>query len=380
MSWLRVLAIRAVVTLTLLEIVLRIHNPLPFRQRGDQLILPAGQRYAQANPPTPKLDPIAVVTRNRLGFRGPEPPDDWSSRLSIVVVGGSATECALISDGKTWPDVMAAALAARHPNLWVNNAGFSGHTTLGHRVLLSSKLVPLRPTVVLFMAGINDVGMAATERESDFSHLSDRWVNRLARHSEVINTALNLVRAWRARYLWTADDAVDLATHPKLALDAAAVAEAVRAHQPLLAGYEARLRRLIVYARRAGIDPVLITQPALLGDGIDPATGVRLGPLDYDREHDAHTEGLLLEMYNDAMRRVAMQQGVFLVDLAHLMPKDSQYYYDFIHFSNAGARLVGQLVAAQLDAHLERLRPRTVSDTLPKIAIPPKSCDLWKTG
>jgi len=35
---------------------------------------------------------------------------------------------------------------------------------------------------------------------------------------------------------------------------------------------------------------------------------------------------------------------VFLVDLANAMPKDSQYYRDLIHYSNAGSEQVAAII------------------------------------
>ena len=61
-------------------------------------------------------------------------------------------------------------------------------------------------------------------------------------------------------------------------------------------------------------------------------------------------ETRLLGHYNDVARAVASSHDVQLIDLARLMPKDSRYFIDFIHFSNEGAAMVGRLVAGQLAA------------------------------
>ncbi len=119
-----------------LEIGLRIHNPFPFRVRGDHIILPAHQKYTISHTGAIKLDPVTHVTKNSLGFRGPEPPRDWSERLTILTIGGSTTECLFLSDGKTWTDQLTRRFMAVRPDAWINNAGFEGHSTFGHLVLL----------------------------------------------------------------------------------------------------------------------------------------------------------------------------------------------------------------------------------------------------
>lgn len=352
MRRLKILSVQLVIATVLLEAALRLYNPLPFRLRGNELMLPVGLRYERVNPPGPKLDPVTVHTRNRLGFRGPDPPPDFSSRLSIVTVGGSTTECFMLSDGKTWTDVMAAELARGRPDLWVNNAGFGGHSTFGHLVLLRSVLVNLRPNVALYLAGVNDVGMEGGPSSQEFETANDWLLNRAATHSEVVNAALNLSRAWQARHLGSGDEPVDFARHPRFAMSDDEVAEVVASHRINAAGYDTRLARLVAESRQAGIEPIFVTQPALVGDGIDPTTGTNLSTVAFAEGLNGLAEWRLLQMYNDVMRRSAATHGVFVIDLAERLPKDSKYFYDFIHFSNDGARLVGQIVAQSLGPHL----------------------------
>lgn len=358
MRWLKILAVQSIIALVLAEVLLRTYNPLPFRLRGDAIVLPAGFRYQRTNAPGPKFDPVTIHTRNRLGFRGPDLPDDFASRVSIVAVGGSTTECFPLSDGKSWPEVMGAELAKTRADLWVNNAGFDGHSTFGHLVLLRSVLVTLRPTVMLVLAGVNDIGLDWVEPNDEFEAPDPRtqriW-HRLARHSEVANTALNLVRAWRAsRMTFGGDQPLDFASLRRFSMTDDEIAAAVAPFARYLDSYDSRLSALARDSRAAGIEPVFLTQPALVGGGVDPSTGLDLTTLAGDGDQNGLADWRLLEMYNDVMRGNAARNGVFLIDLAHRLPKDSRFFYDFIHFSNDGAREVGQIVAAALGPHLVR--------------------------
>src|SRR5438552_7656791 len=140
-------ATAAVVFLAALEIGLRIYNPFPFRVRGDRIVLPVHQRYTIAHTGAARLDPVTHVTKNSLGFRGPEPPRDWSRRVTLLTIGGSTTECLFLSDGKTWTDALARRLASVRPDAWVNNAGLDGQSTYGHLTLLRSFVVALQPSM-----------------------------------------------------------------------------------------------------------------------------------------------------------------------------------------------------------------------------------------
>ncbi len=140
--------------------VLRARNPLGFRMQGNTLRLPANQVYdirADERSRSDQLDAHIIHTKNSLGFRGPEPPDGFPGWLTLVAVGGSTTECFYLSDGRTWPERLAARLQPEFRQVWVNNAGLDGHSTFGHLLLTRQTLVPLHPKVIQSLVGLNDM-------------------------------------------------------------------------------------------------------------------------------------------------------------------------------------------------------------------------------
>ncbi|MDP4248158.1 MAG: hypothetical protein Q8932_20160, partial [Bacteroidota bacterium] len=233
----------------LLEIALRIYNPFHLRLKGDRIVLPIDQRATITNRINPKLDPVIVNTRNSLGFRGPEPPDasTWGKRLTVITVGGSTTECHFLSDSLTWPFLLGRRLAGSFPGCWLNNAGLDGHTTYGHLVLLNDHIKKLRPSVLLFLTGMNDV---ETSAPSFHDKLNTRGAYPDLKHwlfgnSEVLNLALNLVRGWRAQHFNNTTNAM-LVLHKgeERTLPEAAARRRLAAQTPFLEGYRARLESL----------------------------------------------------------------------------------------------------------------------------------------
>ncbi len=65
-----------------------------------------------------------------------------------------------------------------------------------------------------------------------------------------------------------------------------------------------------------------------------------------------------LELYNDVTRQVARDQEVFLIDLAKALPKSTEYFYDYVHYTNAGSEKVAELVNRQLTPWLTEKYPR----------------------
>lgn len=361
---LSVVLLSTCIALVGVELVLRARNPFGFRMRGNTLVLPANKVYdirADSKSRSDQLDAHVVHTKNSLGFRGPEPPRDFADWLTVVAVGGSTTECFYLSDGRTWPERLAARLAPELRELWVNNAGLDGHSTFGHLLLTRQALVPLHPQVTLYLVGVND--MFADEARGFDRVAQDRWA-ALADHSEVAATLLNLYRWQRTRHI------EDLGTMPKpVALRdrpvhpvPPAVAQRLWTEQDgRLAAFQQRLDQLVALNREHGIEPVLITQPTLLG-GVDLHTGIDTRPMEVDlwEKVDGALAWRLLERYNDVTRQVGREKGVLTIDLARALPKDSTYFYDFFHFTNQGADRVGAIVHDGLAPWLEARYPDRV--------------------
>jgi lysophospholipase L1-like esterase len=336
------------IALIALEAGLRVSHPFGFRQRGSTLVLPKNTVYdirADARSRSDQLEAHVVHTKNSLGFRGPEPPADFPSWLTIVAIGGSTTECFYLADGKTWPERFAARLHGEARNVWVDNAGLDGHSSFGHLLLTRQAIVPLHPKVTLYLLGLNDM---FTDAPHDLDEVEVDPVGMLADHSELVATLLNLWRWKKTRALedlGSMPKPVALRDRPRYEMPAAEAERLWREQEPRLAGFRRRLVELVELNREHRIEPVLVTQPTLLG-GVDARTGLDTRAMDV--EVWQHVDGAfawrLLERYNDVTRQVGRDHHVLVVDLARRLDKDSTYFYDFFHFTNAGADRVGALV------------------------------------
>lgn len=350
----------------LLEICLRIYNPFHLRLKGNRIVLPVNQQITILNRINPKLDTVIVNTRNSLGFRGPELPADREHVLTIITIGGSTTECHFLSDGKTWPFLLGKELADSFPGCWLNNAGLDGHSTYGHTVLLNDHVKQLRPSVILFLTGINDV---ETSGPSFHDKLNTRGAYPDLKHyifenSEVLNLLLNLARGWRAqKFNNTTNSLLVLDKDEKFVLPDSVMKERLAKQKPYLEAYRARLLQLADTCIAWHILPVFITQPNQFGVGTDPLTGTDLAlfPADPgDRTVNGKLIWDMLSAYNDVTRSVCAQKQLPVIDLAALLPKNSLYFYDMSHFTNEGAGKVAAILASGLvpvlDSHFPAYR------------------------
>lgn len=353
-----------VVVSILLEVVLRIYNPLQPRLKNDKIILPVNKRYEMTVDGLPLVNKNVLHTKNSLGFRGPEPPKDWSSHLTVLAVGGSTTECYFLSDGTDWPAVLDRRLHPILPNLWINNAGLNGHSTYGHQVLLDNYVLQLKPDVILFLIGINDVGKDKMDRfdntlvRNAYVDLDGSWWKNMARtiaqNSELISTVRLIIQGVKTQKLHYGDN-VYMPVRPAdtLTLPPARIQAELDSRKPHLKPYRERVQRLVTTCRKAGIEPVLITQPLLVGFGRDSTTQTDLAKF---RLHDTENGELTwkrLEIYNAITREVAASQHVHLIDLARELPKKGEYYYDEMHYTEAGADKVSSIISGDLGSYLK---------------------------
>ncbi len=343
------------VALVLCEIILRIYNPFTTFTKQGKLILPANQKTVFENKWISQLDKKINYSRNLLGFRGTEPIDSIHKLYSIITIGGSTTECRFLSDSTTWPFLLGEHLKDSIPNLWLNNAGIDGHSTFGHLLLLKEYVLKLKPKYVLFLTGVNDV---ETEQPVSFDLMNENKINftsakgftkSLLNKTAIGSTVFQFYAIQLAYKKGLIHKEIDFKTLPDTTLSQVRIQQQILHQQKYLTGYKTRLQEIISLCKANNSTPILLTQPSLYGSFTDSATGMKMDtkyfPLDENITNNILQEQIL-EEYNKIVRSFSNQTAV--IDLSVLMPKNSVYYYDFIHFNKTGAAKVADLLATQL--------------------------------
>ncbi|HKR60872.1 MAG TPA: SGNH/GDSL hydrolase family protein, partial [Pyrinomonadaceae bacterium] len=305
------------------------------------------------------------------GFRGPDPPADFDKQLSLVTIGGSTTQCFFLSDDQTWTARLGQELSHNFSPVWINNAGLDGHSTHGHQVLLEDFIVPLHPKVALFLVGANDVArgtIAEWDAENVKSGLQfssgKAFVKSLSAYSEVAALVLNMYRSFTAYQAGLLHQQIDLTKQGYLDVSEEEEKKdlAENANPSFLNDYHNRLVNIVNVSRTAGIEPVLITQPLLAGFGTDDVTGLDLARIKaYGPRQTGKMYWNLVEAYNDVVRKLGREMDVQVIDLAREMPKSSRYFYDFIHYTPAGAQAIGEILDRSLCPTLQTKFPQYVT-------------------
>jgi lysophospholipase L1-like esterase len=359
---LKALLFGLLVALVLCEIVLRIYNPFTNFTKQGKLVLPANQQTVFENKWIKQLDEKIQYSRNALGFRGPMPPDSISKLNSIITIGGSTTECRFLNDSTTWPFLLGEELKDSIPDLWLNNAGIDGHSTFGHLLLMKEYIIKLKPKYVVLLTGVNDV---ETEKPESFDVANDnrlqygsakQFIKSLLQKTEIGSTFYQFYAIRMAYKKGLIHKEVDLKQLKDTTYTPAYIQETISKQKNYLGGYQSRLQEIVNLCKANNIKPILLTQPSLYGSYVDSTTGIRMD-LKF-HESNAGKNNLLqeqvLEEYNYVVRSFSTQATV--IDLAKLMPKNTAYYYDFIHFNKQGATKVAEILSRKIESQITQIK------------------------
>ena len=319
----------------------------------------------------PGVSGVSRFQINAQGLRGDELAEDRKAR--ILALGGSTTECLFLDDSEAWPRLLQDHLAAarRDTTVWVGNAGRSGHNTWHHRVQ-AEKLLAQVPGIdaVLVLAGVNDLSQRLVlDRayappdpdkviEEAFEQKPLRFMDGPFYKSTALWQGLKKIDR-RLRTAGTSQDAtgriyVKWRRHRQ---SASVTRTELPDLGPALEEYAANLRAIAAVAVRHGARIVFVTQPALWREDL-PGDFERLlwmggvGRFQEESGHEYYSAGALasaMEAYNRTLLEICGgTPGAVCVDLASSLPRDTEAFYDDVHFNEAGSRRVARVLAERI--------------------------------
>lgn len=298
---------------------------------------------------------------DREGFIAPSRIHD-KPEMTLVFLGGSTTETHLMDPEDRFPFLVGRAME-KATGLRTNshNGGVAGNTTLHALTLLLYKAAPLRPNYAILMETVNDLSYLAHFGEYESVGPRAAIVTHqdipAGRRENLTNGLKSLARALlpniyaalselRSRYALG-----DASQRDEFAATRSRSASALD-DEEIVVRYTANIVSFVEIARARGIRPVLMTQVNRLVDPPDPA--IRRGferfppPMAYERYTAVY------QRMNEAVRVVARERGVPLVDLDRSIPKDEYHFYDAVHLTAPGSRLVAETIVQVLEADVSK--------------------------
>jgi lysophospholipase L1-like esterase len=273
---------------------------------------------------------------NNLGFRGPEtsvqkPPGTFR----IVALGDSTTFGHREAMLSAYPAQLEVALngpaGSCERRYEVINAGVEGYSARHVLARLEKEVLPIAPDMVIIYVGWNDLfGRDPERRLPDVDRNS--WFNRLLRESYLLKGATKIVFE-RIR-----------------PLQEAVTPERVARYQRFVpASFSEETRRIVATARAGGVQVALATLPSLLGaEDWEVSRAILHYPAFTARPELLR---ILWERYNQAIRQLAEEMDVPLLDLAQgvrSVRNGRTLFIDTLHFNTAGYHVVAEILLTGL--------------------------------
>jgi hypothetical protein len=279
--------------------------------------------YFQVNPPLPSAS-----------FKS-QGPDLWT----VMCLGGSTTQFK-DSKGRDWPSRVEDILRDRYrgQRVEVLNMGMMWYTSLHSLMNYAVNLRPFKPRVIIVMHAINDL-----LQNADFSYFSHGPFREDYGHFfGPVNNLFN--RPGLLRSVW---DTIGYFWYykPRQVIE--------QTDFPGLIPFRRNINGIIDLAEKDGATVVLMTQPTLLKDNV-PAeekavlTMVNDEAIGTEKCWSVATAWRGMRAYNDAVRDIARERNVYLIDLERQIPKTLEYFSDEVHYKDKTFDIIGSTIAGEL--------------------------------
>ena len=324
--------------------------------QGDYRTLPANMDLTieVSSENLPGVEGPQRITTDAEGFRTGNRAIDYdeTTPYRIFAIGASTTEQAFLDDSRTWTRLVEGRLneAASVP-VQVINTGVAG-LRLVHHLATHAHIEDMGPDLVLFLPGVNDWNhqvMAHFDRDERFrSSLGERLRSRFERSIAFTFYQIYIALPQRSKLVvrdahFTAMD--DRKSRPHVV---------EFAPEAVSRDFAEGMARLAERCRDAAYRCMLLTQPTAYYPGA-PASETRyfrLTPPGRSYTLDLNSLVRVSGLYNDFVRKLAAEEGLLLCDLAAVVPKGAEAFYDDVHFNTNGARIVAEALS---DCILDRI-------------------------
>ena len=303
---------------------------------------------------------------NEVGLRGPAVPQD-EDVYKIVAVGGSTTESLYLDDLETWTHLLMELLNAQPPGsqVWVANGGQSGRNAVDHLTLIKNAPFFRQVDMLIFLIGFNDLSASLAHEGEPTQEILERnsrqFALRITGEKGPFFRRLQLFQLLRDIASTDAQSGVVQQT-TGIQYTELRKQRSISPVVPLidlqvgLTEYETRVRNIAHWCQQMGIDCRFLTQPTMAREDLDSfeESLLWMGPVGGWRAPKGYLSpgdlAKAIGAYNSALLDVCERDGLGCYDLEAFVPKDVSAFYDEVHFSEHGARIVAKLLADYLSS------------------------------
>jgi hypothetical protein len=282
---------------------------------------------------------------NSLGYRGPEP---ISGRANILVFGASESFGLYESANHEYPRIVEKTLNEKLNNRFnVINIAMPG-IRIGRVTYLDAAVQKTQPQfVIVYPSPANYIGTTTAFCGQPARPVADQ--RTLADYSRFVGKAVEMAKK-------IAPEAV------RNALGKYTIWSASREQKPVekmpvetLAAMEKDFGCVIDTIRAAGSKPIIVTHATFFGATFKESDRAMLTA--WRRFYPNMLEDGFIDLErrtNELIVEIGRRQGVPVVDAANVIPGGPEYFADFVHFTDKGAKTMADLIANKIIEQLNQ--------------------------
>jgi lysophospholipase L1-like esterase len=280
--------------------------------------------------------------------------------ISLVFFGDSVTAELLVDEEKRFPYLTGVYLE-KEMGIKINsyNASRTANNTLNTLDILLNKVIPLKPDIAIMMHNNNDVAIMLYEKtywnnsptrrlifdmneyilNNFFKIMRDKFIPNISRELRLAGARLRTLL--KPGDLDKSNDEFAKVRSTKINYNASEMVEQ----------FEMNLQTFITICKIRKITPVLMTMASRFTENPDKAIIDRFKTVVISYQEYKH----LFDLFNDSIRRKAIENDILLIDLAVAMPPHKEYIYDVIHYNNHGSIKASEIIKDKLKPLLQHL-------------------------
>ncbi len=302
-----------------------------------------------------------TVTTDAYGFRVTKDIDySDETPYRIFAIGASTTEQILLDDHKTWTHLLQERLGG---NTEIINTGLSG-LRAEHHLATFEAILPLNPDMAVFLIGVNDWNRHIREQFGSRHYQVNRF-----RHSLTVQAIRDGIKKLRHSAKKTAKELSgetgirqEKGNFYKDKREALTRRTTMHSWQPqeIDRRYGRTLAQIADRCTAAQIKCVFLTQPHGYAADISDEykASFWMTPFNEDFTLDLPSLIHVAALYNNALTDFACANGLYVFDLAAVIPAGFESFYDDVHFNEPGAQAVAAALAPQIKTIMQAPAPR----------------------
>ena len=334
----------------LIEIAARIyfkrHFDIPFRSRmiGEYPynsfieIVPAPLHYRFV-----KGFRSEMVNINRFGCRGPEPAPTGQKKRLLLIGESNFFGVKLRHESEVW-DARLSALLRRfgHHNWEIINAGNPGYSSSQHRLYWASEIAAVKPDIVLFCIGFNDISQAwmMGSKWTPETVWPEKFIMALERKIPFTRHLLSNF----CTYLLVRRASSDRQGFPRL--------DENFQWQKCLSLIKNNYRALNDLAQAQGAQVATILNGFAYEPEPNPVEARRLEGIQANWHSFLTERGIYDRAFGDEIKKISSKLKIPCIDLQESLahnPRRHELYFDMAHFNDAGMRVVARTLYHEVE-------------------------------